>query len=374
MIETVSQPVARPVRQFLQRLHIDPLLLVLLLALTGVGLLVLYSASGQSEVRMTRQLLRFGVAYLVLIGFAQLRINTLFTWSPIIYLAGVGFLLLVLLLGSEGKGAQRWLDLGLLRFQPSELMKLAVPMMVAFHFSERRLPPNSREVLTGLALVLVPTMLVYLQPDLGTAVLIAFSGLVVVFTAGIRWRTLSIAGLLAAGAAPLLWHFMHDYQKKRVMVFLKPETDPLGAGYHIIQSKIALGSGGWHGKGWLEGSQAQLAFLPEQSTDFIFSVFGEEFGLVGVLSLFLLYLLIVMRGLYIAWRAPDTYSRLLATSLSMTFFIYFFVNVGMVSGLLPVVGVPLPLVSYGGTSMVTLMAGFGMLMGIHNQHRLLGHE
>ncbi|HGG58830.1 MAG TPA: rod shape-determining protein RodA [Gammaproteobacteria bacterium] len=361
-------------RQWLRRIRLDPLLLGLLLLLSAVGLIILFSASGQSEARMMRQLVRLALGFSILLAVARIPVNALFTWSPVVYLGGILFLVLVLLLGAEGKGAQRWLDLGFFRFQPSEIMKLATPMMVAFYFSERRLPPSWREVAVGLALAMAPAALVYFQPDLGTALLIAFSGAVVVFAAGIRWRTLVIAGVAALGAAPLLWRMMHDYQRQRVMVFLQPETDPLGAGYHIIQSKIALGSGGLFGKGWLEGSQAQLEFLPEQSTDFIFSVFGEEFGLIGALSLFALYLLITLRGLYIAWRAEETYSRLLAASLSMTFFIYFFVNVGMVSGLLPVVGVPLPLVSYGGTSIVTLMGGFGMLMAIQNQRGLLPHE
>ena len=368
-----GQP-ATPIRQWLRHIRLDPLLLGLLLLLSAVGLIILFSASGQSEARMMRQLVRLALGFSILLAVARIPVNALFTWSPVVYLGGILFLVLVLLLGAEGKGAQRWLDLGFFRFQPSEIMKLATPMMVAFYFSERRLPPSWREVAVGLALAMAPAALVYFQPDLGTALLIAFSGAVVVFAAGIRWRTLVIAGVAALGAAPLLWRMMHDYQRQRVMVFLQPETDPLGAGYHIIQSKIALGSGGLFGKGWLEGSQAQLEFLPEQSTDFIFSVFGEEFGLIGALSLFALYLLITLRGLYIAWRAEETYSRLLAASLSMTFFIYFFVNVGMVSGLLPVVGVPLPLVSYGGTSIVTLMGGFGMLMAIQNQRGLLPHE
>ncbi len=364
----------RPIRDFLKRLRLDPLLLMLLLVLMAVGLMILFSASGQSEARMIRQLTRFGLALVVLLVVAQISVNYLFIWTPALYLTGVFLLVLVLVIGIEGKGAQRWLDLGLFRFQPAELMKLATPMIVAFYFAERQLPPSWKEVVVGGALVVVPTALIYLQPDLGTALLIAFSGLVVVFVAGIRWRTIIITTAVSLAAVPILWRLMHDYQKQRIIVFIKPETDPLGAGYHIIQSKIALGSGGIHGKGWLEGSQAQLEFLPEQSTDFIFSVFGEEFGLMGIASLFVLYLLIVLRGLYIAWHAQDTYERLLATGLSMTFFIYFFVNVGMVSGLLPVVGVPLPLVSYGGTSMVTLMAGFGMLMGIQNQRKLLSHR
>lgn len=355
----------------LAALRLDSFLLIALLTLMTIGLVTMYSASGQSDARIVSQLIRFGIAIAVMVAVAQLGVQQLYTWTPFLYLAGVILLLLVFLFGYSGKGAQRWLDLGFMRFQPSEIMKLATPMMVAFYFSERRLPPSWKEILVALSLVMVPVLLVFAQPDLGTALLVGFSGVVVIFVAGIRWRTviLTIGGMMAA--VPLLWQVMRDYQKRRVISFLDPESDPLGAGYHIIQSKIAIGSGGVHGKGWLDGTQAQLKFLPEQTTDFIFAVFGEEFGLMGVLGLFAVFVVIVFRGLYIAWNAKDTYSRLLAASLSMTFFIYFFVNVGMVSGLLPVVGVPLPLVSYGGTSMVTLLAGFGILSAIQSERRLL---
>ncbi|MGF1547508.1 MAG: rod shape-determining protein RodA [Thiotrichales bacterium] len=358
-------------RAWYARLNLDPVLLAGLLSLMVFGLVVLYSASGQNELVMQRQLLRYGIGLAVMLAIASLGAHRLYWWSPILYLVGVLLLLVVELAGDIGKGAQRWLDLGVVRFQPSELMKLAMPMMLAFFFSERRLPPTWQEITLALLLLVIPVGLIFLQPDLGTAVLVAGSGLIVVFFAGVRWRSMFAAAALTAAAVPVLWHFLHDYQRQRVLTFFAPESDPLGAGYHIIQSKIAIGSGGVFGKGWLNGSQAQLQFLPERTTDFIFSVIGEEFGLLGALVLFALYLVVVLRGMQIAFNAQDTYGRLLAASISATFFIYVFVNVGMVSGLLPVVGVPLPLISYGGTSMVTLLAGFGMLMSIQNERRLI---
>ena len=358
-------------RGLLGWLRLDPPLLTGLLLLIALGLVVLYSASGQSEAVVIRQGIRIGLGLAVMLVFARLGVHKLYLWAPALYVTAFVLLVLVLVAGDTGKGAQRWLNLGFVRFQPAELMKLAMPLMLAFHFAERRLPPTWQDLALALGLVFAPVVLIFLQPDLGTALLIGWSGLVVIFAAGIRWRTILLTAVAALAAAPVLWHFMHDYQRRRVLNFLNPESDPLGAGYHLIQSKIAIGAGGLYGRGWLEGSQAQLKFLPERTTDFIFAVFGEEFGLVGVLALFALYLFITLRGLYIAVHAKDTFSRLLAASLSMTFFIYFFVNVGMVSGLLPVVGVPLPLVSYGGTSIVTLLAGFGMLMAIQNERRLV---
>jgi rod shape determining protein RodA len=261
--------------------------------------------------------------------------------------------------------------LGVVRFQPSELMKIAVPLLVAAYLAERPLPPTLSRLTVCFLMVVIPALLIAKQPDLGTALLIASSGLIVIFLSGISW-TLIISFLLAAASAlPVLWYVMHDYQRQRVLTFLNPESDPLGSGYHIIQSKIAIGSGGLFGRGWLDGTQSQLAFLPERSTDFIFSVIAEEFGLVGVGLLLLLYLAIAGRGLYIASQAQSSFARLLAGSISLTFLVYVFVNVGMVTGLLPVVGVPLPLVSYGGTSMVTLLAGFGILMSIHTHRRMM---
>jgi len=281
-------------------------------------------------------------------------------------------LLLVLASGEVGQGAQRWLDLGI-RFQPSEMMKLAVPMMAAWYLHDRQLPPRFIDLSIIGILIVVPTTLIAMQPDLGTSLLIAASGILVVVLAGLSARLMILLGVGSIPGALVLWNFMQDYQKQRVLTLLNPDSDPLGAGYNIIQSKIAIGSGGLFGKGWTNGSQAQLEFLPERDTDFIFAVMGEELGLLGVLSLLGLYIFIIGRGLYIALQAQDTFSRLLAGSISLTFFVYVFVNTAMVTGLVPVVGVPLPLVSFGGTSMVTLMAGFGILMSIHNHRKLLSH-
>jgi len=279
----------------------------------------------------------------------------------------------VLVLGEVGQGAQRWLDLGI-RFQPSEIMKLAVPMVAAWFLHDKQLPPKIGLLLVVAILVLVPTILIGSQPDLGTALLVAAAGITVVILAGMSMRLIALLGLLSLPSAYVLWnYFMQDYQKQRVLTLLDPDSDPLGAGYNIIQSKIAMGSGGLFGKGWMNGSQAQLEFLPERDTDFIFAVMGEELGLLGVLSLLGLYMFVVGRGLYIAIEAGDSFSRLLAGSISLTFFVYVFVNTAMVTGLVPVVGIPLPLVSFGGTSMVTIMAGFGILMSIQTHRKLLPH-
>jgi rod shape determining protein RodA len=359
-------------RRILLSLHIDLPLLLGLLALSIIGLFVLYSASDQNLDMVIRQGVRLLIAFGVMFLIAQLSPDTIEHWSPWLYAIGLIMLVAVLLVGEVGKGAQRWLDLGLFRFQPSEIMKLAVPMMLAWYLAEVPLPPiRSRLWLAGLILLL-PTLLVAKQPDLGTALLIASSGIFVLLLAGLRWRLVLGVLVLLAAAAPVVWNtLLHDYQRQRVLTFLNPENDPLGAGYHIIQSTIAIGSGGMYGKGWLNGTQSHLDFLPERSTDFIFAVFGEEFGFLGIILLLLLYAFVIGRGLYIAAQAQDTYGRLLAGSLTLTFFVYVFVNIGMVSGLLPVVGVPLPLVSYGGTSMVTLLAAFGILMSIQTHRKLI---
>jgi len=322
-----------------------------------------------------RQALRLGGGLLVLLVLAQIPPRSYRFWAPMIYALGVVLLVLVVLIGTEAKGAARWLHIpGLGRFQPAEIMKLAVPAMVAWFFSERNLPPRLTDVLVALALIFLPVVLIAVQPDLGTSILIAAAGLVVLFMAGLSWRLIGLAVVALMIAAPLMYFFvLHDYQRSRVDTFLNPEADPRGAGWNIIQSKTAIGSGGVTGKGWLEGTQSRLDFLPESSTDFILAVLGEEFGLVGFLLLMTIYLVIVGRGFFISWQAQETFSRLLAAALTMTFFIYIFVNVGMVSGLLPVVGVPLPLVSYGGTSIVTLMASFGMLMSMHTHRRLMSY-
>ena len=355
----------------LHNLHLDATLVVLLLALSTLGIIILMSAGYEDLALQQRQATRLGVAFFAMLIVAQIPPNALKLFTPWLFFAGILLLLGVLFIGDMGKGAQRWLDLGFFRFQPSELLKLATPMMIAWYFAERRLPPRFKHIAVATLFIAIPSALIAKQPDLGTAILIAGSGLTVLFLAGISWRL--IASVIAAftALAPALWYVMKDYQKQRVLTFLNPEADPLGAGYHIIQSKIAIGSGGLYGKGWMHGSQARLEFLPESSTDFIFAVFSEEFGLLGCIGLLSMYLLIFLRAIYIATQAQDTFSKLLAGSLSMTFFIYLFVNVGMVTGILPVVGVPLPLVSYGGTSMVTLLIGFGILMSIHTHRKLL---
>ncbi len=354
----------------LRRIHLDPPLLAGICTVLLFGGFVLYSASGNSLDMVWRQLARIGVAAAFMVVIAQVQPVWLRRAAPWLFGAGLLMLTLVLVRGEMGGGAQRWLDIGI-RFQPSELMKLAVPAMLAWVLHERPLPPSVLLVCGLLLLVGVPVAMIALQPDLGTAILIALTGVTVIFLAGISLRFIAVAATLGLAALPLLWYSMHDYQKQRVLTLFNPEQDPLGAGYHIIQSKIAIGSGGTFGKGWLNGSQGQLEFLPERSTDFIFAVIGEEFGFIGVALLLLLYLMIVGRGFYIAATAQDTFSRLLAGAVSFTFFFYVFVNTAMVTGLVPVVGVPLPLISAGGTSMVTLLAGFGILMSIQTHRKLL---
>jgi len=353
------------------RMHLDLPLLIALLLLCGYGLLVLFSATDQDLDKLYRQLIRLGIAFVVTVAVAQIPPSKLQRWSPPLFGIGLALLVGVLVMGEIGKGAQRWLDLGVVRFQPSELLKIAVPMMLAWYLAERPLPPSGPRVLWAIALTIVPVLLIARQPDLGTALLVASTGIIVLFLAGLKWRLIALLGGGAAALASLLWHFMRPYQRERVLSFLNPEDDPFGTGYHIIQSKIAIGSGGVHGKGWLKGTQSHLEFLPERSTDFVFAILGEEFGLIGILVMLAIYLFIIARGLYIAVQAQDTYGRLLSGGLTLVFFVYLFVNTGMVTGLLPVVGIPLPLVSYGGTSLVTIMAGFGILMSIHTHRKLL---
>jgi rod shape determining protein RodA len=362
--------VSRP--RLSQRLHIDMPLLLLLLLISGSGLLVLYSAGERNLDIVYRQLIRLGLAFVLALLIAQVNPRHYQRWAPWLYFLGVILLLGVIFLGSHSMGAKRWLQLpGLPRFQPAELMKLVMPMMIACYFANKSLPPTLKNVIIVLLLILLPTLLIAKQPDLGTALLVAGSGIFVLFLAGLRWRFIGLFVIVVALAAPLLWYFMHDYQRQRVLTFIDPLRDPLGAGWNIIQSQTAIGSGGIYGKGWLNGTQSHLDFLPESSTDFIVAVAGEEFGLIGLSLLLILYLLVIVRGLYIAVKAQDTFTRLLAGSLVLTFFVYVFVNVGMVTGLLPVVGIPLPLISYGGTSLVTLMIGFGMLMSIHTHRKLM---
>ena len=350
--------------------RLDPILLLLLLLIIGFGLIVLYSASGQDMAVVNRQAIRLGFGLVVMLVISQVPPRVLRAWTPWLYGIGVAMLLATLVLG-VGRSTQRWLDFGVLRFQPSELMKLAVPMMVAWYLHSRVLPPGWKSTSVIFGILLIPTLLIYRQPDLGTALLVAASGMFTLYLAGLRWRVLFGLAGLATAAAPLLWLVMKEYQRDRVRTFLNPEADPLGHGWNIIQSKIAVGSGGLTGKGWMNGTQSNLEFIPERHTDFILAVLSEEFGLMGVALLMLTYLLVIARGLYIASVARDTGSRLLAGALSLTLFVYVLVNGGMVSGVLPVVGVPLPLISYGGTSAVTLLAGFGMMMSIYGHRKFI---
>lgn len=355
----------------LRSLHLDGAMLTGIACILSIGLAALYSAVGQNADLLVSQLIRMGAALAAMIVMAQVSPGWLRRSAPWIFGVGLLLLALVLLTGDVGKGAQRWLDVGV-RFQPAEIMKLGLPMMLAWLLHDRPLPPSLGLIGISLVVMFVPVALIAVQPDLGTAILIVLSGASVIYLAGIGARFIFGAFATALISMPLLWFFvMHDYQKSRVLTLLNPDNDPLGAGYHIIQSKIAIGSGGLFGKGWLNGSQGQLEFLPERSTDFIFAVIGEEFGLMGALVVLLVYLFIVGRGLFIAATAQDTFSRLLAGSISLTFFFYVFVNTAMVIGLLPVVGVPLPLISAGGTSMVTLLASFGILMSIQTHRKLL---
>ncbi|HID49010.1 MAG TPA: rod shape-determining protein RodA [Chromatiales bacterium] len=359
-------------RRLLQRLHIDLPMLFGLLLLATAGLFILYSAADQNTDLIVRQGMRLALAFAVMFVIAQFSPDTIRFWAPWLFGFGLLMLIAVLVVGEVGKGAQRWLDLGILRFQPSEIMKLGVPMMLAWYLAETPLPPARGRIFIAAVILIIPTLLIAKQPDLGTALLIASAGIFVLWLAGLSLRLVAAVFALVAAITPVIWiYLMHDYQRRRVLTFLNPDIDPLGAGYHIRQSKIAIGSGGMYGKGWLNGTQSHLDFLPERSTDFIFAVFAEEFGFLGLLVLLGMYLFVIWRGLYITAQAQDTFCRLLAGSITLTFFVYIFVNMGMVSGLLPVVGVPLPLLSYGGTSIVTLLAGFGILMSIQTHRKLI---
>ena len=340
--------------------------------LCGVGLIVLFSTVGENMNLIAKHSIRAGVALVLMYAVSRFPPKVLARWSPYIYLSGLALLVVVLAVGFTGRGAQRWIDLGLFRFQPAEIMKIGVPMMVAWLLTRMPLSLGFVPLLISVLIIVAPTVLIILQPDLGTGLLITLAGITVIFLAGISFRLIVFVIALGGLSAPLMWYWtLLDYQRNRILTLLDPWADPLGAGYHTIQSTIAIGSGGIWGKGWLSGTQSQLEFIPERNTDFIFSVFAEEFGLAGVVVLMSLYCFMVFRGLLIAYYAQDTYSRLLAGGLSATFFFYVFVNIGMVSGILPVVGVPLPLISYGGTSMVTLMIGFGILMSISRNKDLL---
>jgi rod shape determining protein RodA len=365
----------RPTQHTIQRvadyLHLDiPLLWITFLVLI-IGLLILYSASNQSMALINRQLLHIVLAAAIMFIVAQVPPIVWQRWAVWIYGLSLAFLIAVLVMGHIGKGAQRWLSLSSFRFQPAEFMKFAIPLLLAWYYNKIHLPLSFKSIFISSAIILIPVLLTAKQPDLGTALVLLATGSSVLFFAGLSLRFMASLGLLCITGLPLLWYCMHDYQRQRVLTFLNPERDPLGAGYHIIQSKIAIGSGGFFGKGWLAGTQSQLRFLPEHTTDFIFAVCSEEFGFMGTTLLISLYMLIVMRGLYIAMNAQDTFTRLLAGSITITFFLSFFINVGMVTGILPVVGLPLPLISYGGSSLVTSMASFGMLMSIKTHRKLI---
>ena len=357
----------------LRALGLDGPLTGVLALIVCIGILVVYSASGQNIKMVEHHLANIAIAVTALVALARLSTpQYLRLFSPVAYIIGILLLAVVAVTGHIGKGAQRWLDIGFIRFQPSEIMKLAVPMMCAWYMHERPLPPTFLDILVMGMLIMIPTAMVVVQPDLGTALLIGASGLIVMLLAGMQIQIILVSIPLLGGAAWGAWHVIHDYQRQRILTFLNPETDRLGAGYHIIQSQIAIGSGGVFGKGYMNGSQAQLEFLPERSTDFIFAVIGEEFGLLGQLLILSLYGVVIGRSLYLSMQGQDTFTRLTGGAIALSFFVYVFVNSGMVSGILPVVGVPLPLISYGGTSMVTLLAGFGILMALHSHRKLIG--
>lgn len=352
---------------------VDVFLLVALLGITGYSLLVLYSASGANERMFTSRIVQVSIGLGLMFIMAMVPPRLYQKMSPYVYVFCLLLLILVDLIGETSKGAQRWLNLGFVRFQPSEIAKLAVPLMVASYLGKRPLPPSFKDTLIALAIILVPTLLVAIQPDLGTSILVCSAGIFVLFLAGLSWKLIGAGLIFLAGFIPIMWYFlMHDYQKTRVLTLFNPDKDPLGAGYHIIQSKIAIGSGGINGKGWMEGTQSQLEFLPEPHTDFIFAVLSEEHGMIGVLILLAIYLFIIGRGLIIGTKSDSAFGRILSGGTALLLFVYVFVNIGMVSGILPVVGVPLPLFSYGGTSYVTLMAAFGLMMSSYVHRKRVG--
>lgn len=360
-------------RSLLFRAHIDPQLFGGVIIVCALGLIVLYSAADQSIDVVLRQGIRMAIGIVAMVTVAQISPTRLARWAPVFYALGIILLVAVFLFGT-GRGAQRWLHLGVIRFQPSEIMKIAVPLTVAWFLYDKVLPPNPKTTIISLLLVLIPGALIIEQPDLGTSLLVMAAGLFALYFAGVRWRWILSAAAAGLCAAPLAWYTLHDYQRQRILTLFDPQQDPLGSGYHIIQATIAVGSGGINGKGWLNGTQSHLEFLPERATDFIFAVYCEEFGFIGVLVMLAAYTLILARGLRIALDAQDTFGRLLGASLTLTLFIYIFVNMGMVIGQLPVVGVPLPLVSYGGTSLVTILTGFGILMSIQTHRRFITYS
>jgi len=350
--------------------HVDGILLLLLVLVLGISLAVVTRASGQSPARISGHLVNMGLALAVMLLMANVPPHLLSKAGPPLYAAGLVLLLGVALFGEIRNGARRWLDLGFMAFQPSELLKLALPLMLAWYFQRNEAVLRARHFMIGGVMLLVPFLLILRQPDLGTALMLGVSGFYLLFFAGLPWKVILGGAVLGAASLPVAWGLMHDYQQKRVLMLLDPASDPLGAGYHIIQSTIAIGSGGLFGKGWMQGTQNQLDFIPERTTDFIYAAFGEEFGYVGTVLLVCLYLAIIARGLVIAARAPTQFGRLMAATLSLNLFTFVFVNMGMVSGILPVVGVPLPLMSYGGTALITLLLGMGILMSVATHRQL----
>ena len=350
---------------------IDAPLLAIGLAILTIGLITLTSATSENSARFTSQLVNIVVALGVMWVAANISPQKLMRLAVPAYVIGLLLLIGVALAGDVVNGARRWLNLGFTRIQPSEIMKIAVPMMLAWYFHLNEETLRLRDYAVAAVLLIVPILLIARQPDLGTALLVAAAGFYVIFLAGLSWKILVTLGIGGLASLPLLWSMMHDYQRSRVMTLLDPTTDPLGKGYHIIQASIAVGSGGILGKGWGHGTQAHLEFIPERHTDFIFAVFSEEFGLIGNCVLLVLYFMLIGRGLYIAANAPTFFSRLLAGAVTLMFFTYAFVNMGMVSGILPVVGVPLPFISYGGTALVTLFVGLGILMSVRYHRKLV---
>jgi len=361
----------KPSEGLQQRLHIDFPLFLAFMVIFMISLTTIYSASNSSIDAVLNQGIKIMISIFAMGVVAQFSPLSYARIGPWLYCVCLVLLILVLIIGETRNGATRWLNIGITSFQPSELMKIAMPLMIAGYISRGALPPNVSSVALSITIVLIPSYLIMEEPDLGTSILVAFSGLVVIFLSGLKKRYLALAFALFLAYLPFMWSNIHPFQKKRVLSFLNPESDPLGSGYHLIQSKIAIGSGGIFGKGWLKSTQGQLDFLPERTTDFIFAILAEEFGFLGVSLLIGIYLFIIGRGIMIAINAQDLFSRLLASSISLTFFVYVFVNIAMTTGLLPVVGVPLPLISSGGTSMVTIMVGLGMLMSVQTHRRLL---
>ncbi|HET6718835.1 MAG TPA: rod shape-determining protein RodA [Rhodocyclaceae bacterium] len=350
--------------------HFDPHLMTIAMLLMLIGFISVFSATYDTQNRLFAQILNMAAAFVLMWLLSQVAPQTLMRYAVLLYVVGVILLVLVWFFGIKVNGARRWLNLGVGRIQPSEIMKIATPLMLAWYYHKHEAAIRFRHHLVAVILLLLPFLLIAKQPDLGTAILVGAAGFYVIFFAGFPWKFIVGLAVAAGASAPFAWNLLHDYQQRRIMTLFDPASDPLGSGYHIIQGTIAIGSGGWVGKGWLHGSQTHLDFLPEKHTDFIFAVFSEEWGLLGNTILLILYTFLIARAMMIAYAAPTLFSRLLAGAIGLILFTYAFVNMGMVSGILPVVGVPLPFISYGGTALVTLFALLGMLMSIHT-HRML---